>query len=318
MNKGADGFAVPFTKRFADPEIAVRTQFTIAEALFELAKKHRSLEQESLSRREIAQGRKLLEEAVKDYPNTETRTQADYLLADLDLEFANDVKDENLRKRKYLESINHFKDIILTYPDSPYAPKAQYKMALAYEKMGDIDQACEEYVKLSYTYPDSDLIAETIARLGNYFASKGKELEAKIAEQTEKREMEKYGLLSTNMFRTAADVFSRLAPRFPTHQLAGKTLVISGQCYYRSGEYEKGINALDEALKVSKDDNDLSAEAMYWKGDIYKKMKSLEKAYRQFKQLTWDHPSSKWAKFARGQLLQRDFQQIVEKDMSEQ
>ena len=66
VNKGANGFAVPFTKRFADPEIAVRTQFTIAEALFELAKKRRGLEQESLSRREIAQGRKLLEEAVKD------------------------------------------------------------------------------------------------------------------------------------------------------------------------------------------------------------------------------------------------------------
>lgn len=318
VNKGSDGVGLPFTKRFADPEIAVRTQFTMAEALFELAKKHRGLEQESLARREIAQGRKLLEEAVKDYPNTETRIQADYLLADLDLEFANDVKDENMRKRKYLESINRFKDIILTYPDSPYAPKAQYKMALAYEKMGDIDQACEEYVKLSYTYPDSDLIAETIARIGNYFAAKGKELETKIAEQTEKREIEKYGLLSTNMFRTAADVFSRLAPRFPTHQLAGKTLVISGQCYYRAGEHEKGIGVLDEALKVIKDDNDLAAEAMYWKGDIYKKTKNLEKAYRQFKQLTWDHPSSKWAKFARGQLLQKDFQRILEEDMSEQ
>ena len=122
----------------------------------------------------------------------------------------------------------------------------------------------------------------------------------------------------SNMFRTAADVFSRLAPRFPTHQLAGKTLVISGQCYYRSGEYEKGIGVLDEALKVIKDDNELAAEAMYWKGDIYKKTKSLEKAYRQFKQLTWDYPSSKWAKFARGQLLQKDFQRILEADMSEQ
>ena len=41
--KGADGQVLPFTKRFKDPAIAVQTQFTVAEAYFELAKRHRDL-----------------------------------------------------------------------------------------------------------------------------------------------------------------------------------------------------------------------------------------------------------------------------------
>ncbi|MFM9195503.1 MAG: tetratricopeptide repeat protein, partial [Planctomycetia bacterium] len=86
--KGGDAALVPFTKQFKEPEIAVQTQFTVAEAWFELAKRHRELGQESLARREIAQGKKLLEEAIRDYPNTESRAQADYLLANLSFEFS--------------------------------------------------------------------------------------------------------------------------------------------------------------------------------------------------------------------------------------
>jgi tetratricopeptide (TPR) repeat protein len=300
--KGADGDAYSFTKRFKDPAIAVQTQFTVAEAYFELAKKHRALGEESLARREIAQGQKLLEEAIRDYPDSDARVQAEYLLADLDLEFANDAENADIKKRRYLSAINRFTEIIMTHPESLYAPKSQFKKALALEKMGEIDQACEEYVKLSYLYPDSELIAETIARLGNYFANKGKEFETRMNEKTDKREQEQYRKMALAMFKTAADVFSRLAPRFPTHQLAGKTMVISGQCYIRAEEFAKGQEMLAQAIKNSPNDPELVSEAMYWRGDTYMKTKEFENAYREFKRLTWDYPASKWARYARGRL----------------
>ncbi|MFM2170699.1 MAG: hypothetical protein RI957_928, partial [Verrucomicrobiota bacterium] len=50
VNRGANGFIEPFSKRFAGDEMAVRTGFTLAECYFELAKKHRELDQESLAR----------------------------------------------------------------------------------------------------------------------------------------------------------------------------------------------------------------------------------------------------------------------------
>ena len=50
VNKGADGAIEAFSKRFTDTEMAVRTSFTLSECYFELAKKHREMDQESLSR----------------------------------------------------------------------------------------------------------------------------------------------------------------------------------------------------------------------------------------------------------------------------
>jgi len=323
--KGADGTLVPFTKQFKDNDMAIKTQFTAAEAFFELAKKHRALDQASLARREIAQGRKLLEETIRDYPNMQTRAQADYLLADLTLEFANDAADEKIRREKYTEAVNQFSEVVMSYPESIYAPKAQYKKALTLEKMGEIDQACEEYVKLSYLYPDNELVAETIARLGNYFSSKGKEFLDKAREAKTPEEKQKLNDSARAMFKTAAEVFSRLAPRFPTHELAGKTLVLSGQCYIRAGEMDKSpkeqepdelllfkaVQTFDAAIKQITGDNDLIAEAMYWRGDTFMKLKDYPNAYKQFKKLMWDYPASKWAKFARGRLTEPEMDTMM-------
>ncbi|NLB56640.1 MAG: outer membrane protein assembly factor BamD, partial [Lentisphaerae bacterium] len=314
IKKGADGLVLPFTKRFQDQEIAVQTQFLIAEAYFELAKKHRELNQESLARRQIDQGRKLLMEAIRDFPDSDSKAQADYLLADLALEYANDAENETIRRQNYMDAINRFSDIIALYSDSLYAPKAQYKKALAFEKMGDIDQACEEYVKLSYTYPESEYIPQTIARLGHYFAEKGRELEAKVKEAKDDRMKKRLEDETKGMYKTAAQVFGRLAPRFPTHELSGKTLVLSGQCYMRAEEFKKAVETLAEAIKVTAGaDHDLTAEAMYWRADSFTKDRPADmlNAYREFRKLTWDYPASKWAKYARGRLTARDMQQFA-------
>jgi TolA-binding protein len=312
--KGADGSVLPFTKRFKDPEIAVQTQFTVAEAYFELAKKHRQLGQEPLARKEIEQGKKLLEEAIRDYPRTEVRAQADYLLADLSLEFANDAVNEDIKKKHYMEAIIRFTDIVATKPDSPYAPKSQFKKALTYEKMGQIDQACEEYVKLSYRYPDNELVAETIARLGQYFLTKGKALQEKASAEVNIVEQEKIKIQARDMYKTAAQVFGRLSQRFPDHALSGKTLVLSAQCYMRAEDLEKAIAVFKQVVDDKKADSDLIAQAMYWSADCYMKQRDYKNAYRMFKRVTWDYPESTWAKYARGRLTEPELAKVEQDD----
>jgi TolA-binding protein len=314
--KGADGQVMPFTKRFKDPDIAVQTQFTIAEAYFELAKKHRELAQESLARREIAQGKKLLDEAIRDYPNTEAQAQADYLLAELSLEFANEAVNEDEKKKFYTEAISRFSDIVASYPDSPHAPKAQYKKALVFEKTGQIDQACEEYVKLSYRYPDNELVAETIARLGQYFLAKGKALVDKINAEANLVEREKLKMQAREMNRTAAQVFGRLAVRFPDHRLAGKTTVLSAQCYMRAEDMDEAIGVFKKVIESKKAEGDLIAQSMYWCGDCYMKKMDYTNAYRMFKKVTWDYPESTWAKYARGRLTEETLAAVETKDMA--
>jgi len=314
MHKGADGIVMPFTKRFRDPAIAVQTQFTIAEAYFELAKKHRELKQEELARREIAQGKKLLEEAIRDYPETEERAHADYLLANLAMEYAEEIQDPEVKKQRFMEAISRFSDLVSNYSTSPYAPKSQFKKALALDKLGQLDQACEEYVKLSYRYPDNELVAETIARLGQYFMSKGKEWQDKISTETDVVKKEKARLQMLDMYKSAARVFERLAVRFPDHALAGKTTVLAAQCWIRASELDKAIEVFGGVIAAKKGDTDLIAQSMYWSGDCYMKKGDNVNAYRLLKRLTWDYPETTWAKYARGRLSEDALSKIEEQD----
>lgn len=310
--KGADGKVLPFTKRFKDPAVAVETQFLIAESYFELAKRHRQLNEDSLARREIAQGRKLLEEAIADYPNTAARAQAEYLLADLALESGNDAVNPELRKKYYMDAIARYGEIVASYGDSEYAPKAQYRKALAYEKMDMLDEACEEYVKLSYRYPDNPLVAETIARLGNYFRTRGLAMLEEAKKQTEPVKAEKIRMQAAEMLKTGGQVFGRLSERFPQHSLAGKTLLLSAQCFMQAEDYPSAIKGYNAIIARVGMDKEIVAEAMFWAGQSYMQTNDLENAYRTFKKLTWDYPASGWAKYARGRLADEKFTEMTE------
>ncbi len=310
VHKGSDGAIMSFTKRFKDPEIAVKTQFHVAEAFFELAKRHREAGQTELAQSEIAEGKKILTEAIRDYPDTKARAQAEYLLANLALEYATEATDPNEARKHYLEAVRRFSEIVANYADSSYAPKSQYKKAFVYEKMGQIDQACEEYVKLSYRYPDNELVAETIGRLGLYFLNKGKEIREEAASVEDKIEQAKILLKAKEMYVTAGEVFGRLAERFPSHKLAYKTKVSSAQCFMEAGEYDRAVATFNEVIESTEADNDTRAEAMYWCGDCYMRMEDLVNAYKMFKKCEWDYSTSKWAKFARFRLADEKLAKI--------
>ncbi len=304
-----------------------------------MAKKHRQLGQDELTEHEIATGKRLLEEALRDYPDTEARAQVDYLLANLSLELAEQADDDDAKKTEFLEALGRFSSIVSNYRDSAYAPKAQFKKALTLEQMGEIERASEEYVKLSYRWPDSPLIADTIARLGQYFFKHGmaqqkigKTLKAegteKVAfaeEETDEAKAEKLRDESTETliaakkardlsiehFITAGKVFGRLSIRFPAHRLANKTTALSGQCFMRAEEYDDAVADLKKVYSNEKADKDIRAESYYWAGDSYlrkiearsgKKDDNLKQAYLVFKQLTLYFPESKWSRYARGRL----------------
>ncbi|MFP4433881.1 MAG: tetratricopeptide repeat protein [Phycisphaerae bacterium] len=341
--KGSDGEVIPFTKRFKDSTIAVKTQFHIAQAYFEQAKRHRQLGQPEIASDEIAKGKKLLEDAIRDYPDTTVRAQADYLLATLALEFGNEVADaikrtrtameeadtpteknryaqqiENYtdeRKKHYAEAVTRFADIVSTYPNSEYAPKAQFKKALTFERMGQIDEASEEYVKLSYRYPENELVAKTIVRLGNYFMTKGKMLRDEAKKESDPVEMEKQLMQARKFFKTAGQVLGRLGKRFPAHEMAGKASVLSAQCYIHAKEHDLAVEASRSVIDNPRQyDSALVAEAMYWCGDSYMVLENYVDSYRMFKKLTWDYPATVWAKYARGRLTDEKLSRVASSD----
>ena len=66
---GTDGKVAAFSKAFADEDLAVETQFHIAESHFELFKSHKSLGREDEAKADLEAGRRVLREVMEDYPN---------------------------------------------------------------------------------------------------------------------------------------------------------------------------------------------------------------------------------------------------------
>jgi TolA-binding protein len=339
IHKGSNGDMAGFTKRFADPSIAVRTQFAIAESYFELAKRQRDQAAEfkkaskeeqaqaaaSLARRQIAMGKKILDEVVHDYPDSDIQLQTDYLRGNLELEYAADDQDVNERMKRYNDALTLFAGILANHQDSEYAPKAQFKKALCYERMGNIEKACEEYVRLSYRWPESELVAETIARLGKHFITMAKDSKTK-GDALTKEDALKGGeqlLLAYKQYNTAGEVLLRLKRRFPQNSLAARATLTAGTAFILGKEFERAALAFMEIYKDEQlNDPNAKAEAMFRAGQNYLQMGAAAttgkaatgapkpgrpadpgvEAYKVLTQLTWDFPDSVWAKHARGLL----------------
>jgi len=285
--KGADGKIASFTKSFKDPDMAVKTRFLMAEARFEVAKEYRKLDKKEEAEIEIAEGKRILEDAMRDYPDTKLKAQGEFLLANLSQELGN-----------YQEAIGRYSNVINNWPTSEYAIRSQLKKAISLEKLEQFDQACEEYVKLTYLYPDSQYVADASIRMGNYYYKHKK-------------------------YEIAAQIFLKFQKKNPAHELAPKSLFIAANCLMRienekeeqakainpnaTGDYSEAIRVLEQLLDEYRDDKDLSSEAMYWLGDCLSKQREYKQAYQTFKKLTWDYPESKWAKIARGRLTDDKF-----------
>ncbi|MFC1600900.1 tetratricopeptide repeat protein [Candidatus Sumerlaeota bacterium] len=279
IHKGGDADLVGFSKQFKDPDMAVKTRFLMAEAMFEMAKHHRKLGSKDAAAAEIARGKRILEEAMRDYPDTKHVVQGEYLLANLAQELGN-----------FTEAVGRYSSIIGNWPDSEYAIKAQLKKAICYERMSQHDQAAEEYVRLTYMYPESSLVADATVRLANQY-------------------------YKTRQYTVAGRIFEQFQTNHPEHQLAAKSLFLAGQCYMKQEEFGKSAKTFKGLVEQYPDQKDIRPEAMYWMADSWYQGGEYVDAYRWFKRLTWDYPETKWAKIARGRLTEELMQSFESLDV---
>lgn len=332
INKGADGIIEPFSKRYSGDQMAVKTGFTLAECFFELAKKHRKMDQESLARREMGQARKLLLEALATHRDDDMRAHAEYLLGNLAQEYADLSKNEEAKLPLYQDALARFSKIPTDYPETEFASKAQFKTALVYEKMGEIENSVEEYVKLAYKYPDDELIPTVMSRLGGYFKKKGmvyKKQADTVRDKEDvasKAEVLRLDELSYPEFLKAAMVYSKLQQRFPDNPLAGLAGLSASQNYMRAHQYKKAIAGFEICINNEDyDDGDIRAQALYWSGLSHERIpdggwkskgQAMMSAYQIYRRVTFDFPDSKWAKYSRGRLADPVFERIIEQEAS--
>lgn len=330
--KGANGSIRLFSKRFRDADEAVLVQFRLAECLFEQAKDFRKLKHMEKSAEAIVKGRTILEEALKNNPQSSHVAQGEFLLANLYQELAaeeevqakalreegdDEAAEEASKKSRllYAEALARFSSILAVWPEGEYAPRSQYHKAYCLEMLKDYKLAGEEYVKMTYMYPESDLVGDATIRLATYYF----------------REEKKYS--------TAARIYESFARRFPNHDKAARSLFMCGSCYIKEGEvivekererlrkiaekqnkpfrfqgtplaavemFTRAVNAfVDMAEKYSAVTSpELRAQGLYWAGDASLRKEDVKSAYIFLKRAILEYPETEWARRARGLMLQ--------------
>ena len=262
---GTNGLLSSFSKVFGNDDLAIQTQFHIAESYFELFKSHLDLGREEDANEDLANGLRVLRELTEDYPSPKHAARVSYLRG----QFAQELKNWN-------EAIEAYEDIIRNHSDHSLASDAQYKLAQCYEEADRFDEALEAYVTLASTYPDSPLIANVMVRINEYF-------------------------YKNENFPVAATVGAKFTERFQEHELAPKMAFRVGQCYYKAEDFKIAGAAFDKFAKTFPDDK-LCAEALFWGGESYRMGKNVPEAFRRYNRCRWDFPESDAAKYARGRL----------------
>ena len=262
---GADGLVSSFSKIFADEELAVRTQFHVAESYFELFKSHLKLGRDKEAAEDLENGRLHLRQLVEDYPDPKYAPRVNYLLG----QFSQELKEWD-------KAIEAYETIVRNFPEHSLAADAQYKLAQAYEEAKRFDDALEAYVTLASTYPKSPLIANAMIRISEYFY---------------KREV----------FDIAAQVGIKFVERFDSHKWSPKMAFRVGQCHYKSEKYMDAALAFDDFVKRFPD-AELCSEALFWGGESYRMGKKIPLAFQRYNRCRWDFPESDAAKYSRGRL----------------
>jgi TolA-binding protein len=262
---GTDGVLVAFSKVFGDEQVAVETQFRMAECFFELFKNHKQLGSDAEAQADLEAGRRVLRELLEDFPNPQYAARASYLLG----QFYQELKEWD-------QAIDSYRKLLRQYPESPLAPDAQYKLAQCLEEKGEFSQALEEYVVLATNYPTSPLIANVMIRIAEHF----------------------YGQKD---YLVAAEVGKKFIEKFQTHKFAPRVGFRVGQCYYKAEKYTQAGQWFDGFVKDFPR-SELAADSLFWAGESYRLANNYRDAFRRYNRCRWDYPETDAAKYARGRL----------------
>lgn len=328
---GSDGAVRSYSKRFRNADQAVLVQFRLAECLFEMSKDYRKLKDARKSAEAIAEGRRILEAALRDFPNSSHAAEGEFLLANLYEQLAEEERQAREQREKdgedlsqepdkaaplYREAVARFSSILSAWPEGEYAARSQYHKALCLERLEDFSRASEEYVKMTYLFPESPLVGDASVRLASYYY----------------RREQRYDI--------AGKIYTSFRNRFPAHPQAAQALFMGGQCHVKRAEtlaaeeaeggpkargknsaliadaYRDAVASFVSLVENYKDgaNKDLLAQGLYWAGDCSFRLKDYANAYIYLKRTTFEYPESKWARYARGMLLQESkaFEEVAE------
>ena len=166
---------------------------------------------------------------------------------------------------KYNEAIEVFKNIVRLYgQDRDLAQRAEFEIADCFYQIGNESEAMNRFKALRAKYPDSNLTAETVWWLGQYY-------------------------YRHNDLGLARRYFSALISDFPGSILVPDAYYALGLSYEDEGRHDEALENLRKVLELRK--SDLAGQAALAIADIFSRQDNSEAAFKGYNDILKAYPN---------------------------
>ncbi len=144
---------------------------------------------------------------------------------------------EFFNRGDFEDAAREFKTLVAEYPDSEYAPDAQYYAGRSYEEIGKYYPAFKQYQEVAERYPFSDKLSDVVER--QFF----------IAEMFRQKETPRLMDLELSMsLDRAVEIYEKVIRNMPRGEYADKDYFKKAECYRRMRKHREAIDAYNSIL----------------------------------------------------------------------
>ncbi len=208
--------------------------------------------------------------------------------------------------QRYQEALDMYRMLRELHADSPYATRAQHKIAWAHYYNGDVMSAQREATAFLEQNPESPFVPDTAFLLGTILVSEGNYESAyqefrMVAEQYPASTFGPDALYKSaeclgqlGLMDSAAEIFTRFADTYPDNELAGQARLRAGDARFRSESFELAVAEYIKLLDTEQD-KDIEQLARYRLAVAHYNTKNYSEAVAQFRALLERFPDGPYA-----------------------
>lgn len=198
--------------------------------------------------------------------------------------------------KQYNEAINYYKKIETDYTGSSYHVKAMVQLGLVYFNMDSPDSSAVYYKRVVEEYPGTPEAKNALVGIKNIYVDKG-DVDAyfayaghlgsmaniSLAEKDSLSYIAAEKLYMTGECEKSIPVLKKYLDEYQKGNFVLNANFYIGDCYYRSGDKDKAVEALNQVIQRQK--NDFTEQALLMASQIYLDKADYAKAYETYDKL---------------------------------
>ncbi|HEX9653341.1 MAG TPA: outer membrane protein assembly factor BamD [bacterium] len=225
---------------------------------------------------------KRYDDAIRCYPISKDRVVEPELVA-LAAKSLFKVGESYSRLQLFGQAIDYWKKLVQDYPNTEWAPQAQYRLADTYFRAHHFDEALAAFQQGLDSYPGHAVAVESSLRMAQCEYNAGK-------------------------YEQAIANFEKFIKDYPQHSLSKDALEGVQLCYYQLGQIEGATTALKKVIEQAPGTM-LAADARFRLANSYLEAGQTEEAIRAFKEILTLYPGTSYAMDAQLALAKACFAQ---------